>query len=176
MDYTEYNEDNVNLKKLEAGFISEDLYKNIHETNVIVCHDIFIKCENNGEKGILLVKRLREPAKDILWPIGGRLLRGIPVETSLSIKTKTECGLTLTNIQYLGTARTFFEGEPFGHSHGTDTLNLVYVADGKGTISLDKLHTSPILITQEYYENNHQKLPKYVQQFLNIIKERNLWD
>lgn len=175
MKYIEYNENNVDLKKLEAKFISEDLYKNIHESTVIVCHDIFIRCRDNEKEGILLVKRLREPAKDILWPIGGRILRGVPTETSLSLKAKKESGLTLTNIQYLGTARTFFESEPFGHNCGADTLNLVYVADGVGEIILDNLHSSPILITREYYTENRHKLSKYVQQFLDIIDKKNFW-
>lgn len=176
MNYLEHNEENVNLKKLEAKFISLDLYKNIHESTIIACHDVFIKCSYNGQNGILLVKRLREPAKDVFWPIGGRILRGIPTEISLNKKVQNECGLVLENIQFLGVARTFFEGEPFGHNSGTDTINLVYIAKGVGNITLDKLHTSPFIITKESYSKIREELPKYVQNFLDIIDQKNLWD
>jgi hypothetical protein len=175
MKYTEYNEENVDLQNLETSFISEENYKQIHESTVILCHDVFIRYKNNNTRGILLVKRLREPAKDILWPIGGRILRGKPTEESLSLKVMKECGLTLENIQYVGTSRTFFGGEPFGHTHGTDTLNLVYIADGKGEITLDSLHSSPILITKDLFYQKKYNLPKYVEDFLKIIDKNNLW-
>jgi hypothetical protein len=175
MKYTEYNEENVDLKNLEATFISEETYKQIHVSTVILCHDVFIRYKNKETEGILLVKRLREPAKDTLWPIGGRILRGKPTEESLSLKVMTECGLTLENIRYIGTARTFFGSEPFGHTYGTDTLNLIYIADGVGNITLDSLHNSPTLITKDIFYQKKYNLPKYVEDFLNIIDNHNFW-
>lgn len=96
MKYAEYNEEGVNLTNLETTFIPTDLYQNIHEHSVIVCHDVFIRCEYKNTKGLLLVTRLREPAKDVLWPIGGRALRGVPTELSLIKKLKQNVILQLT--------------------------------------------------------------------------------
>lgn len=175
MPYLEYNEENADLQNLEANFIDQNIYNNIHEKTIIACHDVFVRCTHNGEQGLLLVKRLREPAKDVWWPIGGRILRGVPTEVSLSTKVKNECGLTLHNIHYLGVARTFFNGEPFGHNHGTDTLNLVYIADGEGEVVLDKLHTSPYIVSKEIYSKIRPELPKYVQQFLDMLDSQNMW-
>ena len=176
MNYIEYNEDNVELNELQAEFIPQDLYENIHENSVILCHDVFIIHTIGDKKGVLLVKRLKEPAKNVLWPIGGRVLRGVPTEDSLTMKAKSESGLSLKNIQHLGTARTFFKGEPFGHTHGTDTLNLVYVAEGEGELRLDSFHESPLVLTKESYLKNEHPLPDYVRRFLDILITQNLLD
>jgi ADP-ribose pyrophosphatase YjhB (NUDIX family) len=176
MRYLEYNEENIDLKNCEAPFIEEELYKKIHESTVILCHDVFIRCNYKEQHGILLVKRLREPIKEVFWPIGGRILRGIPTELSLIKKAKQECNLDLLNIEYLGTARTFFGEDPFGHSHGTDTLNLIYVADSEGELTLNNDHESPLLVTKESYQTIKKDLPKYVQYFFDKINDDNLWD
>ncbi len=175
MKYSEYNEEGNDLKNLETNFIPGSLYEQIHENSIIVCHDVFIACTYKNVSGLLLVKRLNEPAKDIYWPIGGRIQRGIPAEESLKRKTEAECGLEIDNIHYLGVSRTYFNGEPFGHNHGTDTLNLVYFAEGKGELILDNLHSSPIFITKkDYLENKYDFVP-YVDDYLKIIIEKNLW-
>lgn len=176
MNYKEYNEEHVELKNLESSFIPNDIYQNIHRTTAILCHDVFIRCSDGEKKGILLVKRLNEPAKNFFWPIGGRVLRGVPAEISIAEKVRLECGLELANITYLGTARTFFGAEPFGHNQGTDTLNIVYVADGIGKIALDSLHTSPFIVSKESYRSMVDHLPAYVLDFLNEIDTKNLWE
>jgi ADP-ribose pyrophosphatase YjhB (NUDIX family) len=73
------------------------------------------------------------PAKDAYYPVGGRVLRGITAEESLRKKALDECSLKLFNIRYLTTGRTIFKEEPFGHGKGTDTINLIFIADGEGT-------------------------------------------
>lgn len=176
MKYHEYNEKHIDLKNLENTFISEEIYTKIHESTVIFCHDVFIRCTYQDVKGLLLVKRLREPAKDLYWPIGGRVLRGLPTEDSLIKKAKNECNVTLKNIEYLGSARTFFDTEPFGHNHGTDTFNVIYIADGVGEITLNNLHTSPIIVNKETYISIKATLPLYVQNFIHIIDSENLWE
>ena len=169
MDYKEFTEEKTDLSKLSTEYIHKEHYEIIHKETVILCHDVFIHCE---DKGILLVKRLNHPAKNIHWPIGGRILRGIPTEESLRRKVLDECNLTLTDIRYLGTARTFFKEDPFGHGKGTDTLNLIYFANGVGEVSLNNLHSDPFFINKENYQNTRHELPEYIQTFLDEIIDK----
>lgn len=175
MNYIEYNEENIDLKNLEADFITKEDYSNVHKNSIIVCHDVFIKCKYDNKEGILLVKRLNEPAKNVFWPLGGRILRGMPTEVSLTQKAKAECNLSIHNIKYVGTARTYFGKEPFGHGKGTDTINLMYIADGEGEVSLDSLHDSPYILTRESFTLGTVPLPKYVHDFLSEIMKKGLW-
>lgn len=173
--YKDFFEKDINLSDLGTTFIDQKDYEIIHKNTVIVCHDIFIKCTNNGSTGFLLVKRLNHPAKDIYWPIGGRVLRGIPTEESLRKKVYDECSLELETITYLATARTFFKEEPFGHHKGTDTLNLVFIGEGKGTIELNAVHENPLIVTKELYITERDTFDPYVQTYLDYINEHNLW-
>ena len=162
-EYYFENNKEINRKELEAEFIDSAEYQNAHKQLIIICHDIFIEYD----KGFLLIKRENFPAQDVLWPIGGRALRGISFEDSMKKKAKEECGLEIFNLKYLGGARTLFETEPFGHEKGTDTFNVVYYAQGKGVLSLDKFHSDPVIITYSNYSKKYKdKLHPYVKDFL----------
>jgi hypothetical protein len=79
-----------------------------------------------------------------------------------------ESGLELTSLTFLGVARTLFETDPLGHGKGTDTLNLMYLGEGKGNIQLDKLHKTPTLFTKEQYlQDLHLHLHPYVVEMLD---------
>lgn len=135
-DYLYEHGKKVDLKKLVSGFMPTDLFKQYHRDSVISCHDIFV--QYNG--GILLVKRKGDPAKGNLWPLGGKMDKGVPTEESLRDKVREESGLELYDLADLGHDRTFFNTDPFGHGHGTDSVNIVYFGRGKGSINLNKLH------------------------------------
>ena len=167
-EYAFENGENVNWSELEAGFISKEDYVNAHQNLIIACHDVLIKY--NG--GILLIVRDNVPAKDILWPMGGRVLRGVPMEESLQRKVKAECNLELDKIKFLGIARTTFATDPFRHGHGTDTINLMYSATGSGELKLDHLHKDPIFVTKEMYSSLRDTLHPYVRDFMDLIYTR----
>ena len=165
-EYAIENGKEVDLEQLKTGFVKEEDYVIAHKNTVILCHDVLIKYDS----GILLVVRDNVPAKDILWPIGGRVLRGVPTEESLRRKVKVECGLDLENIRFVGCGRTIFRTEPFGHGKGTDTLNLMFVADGIGELNLDNLHNQPLIVTTEMYtEEFKKKLHSYVRDFVDKV-------
>jgi ADP-ribose pyrophosphatase YjhB (NUDIX family) len=172
MEYREFTEEGTDLSTLVATYSTKETYEIIHKETVILCHDVFIRYQG---KGILLVKRLNHPEKDVYWPIGGRILRGMDTQESLKQKARDECSLTLTMIAHLGVARTFFKEEPFGHGKGTDTLNLIYLADGEGELKLNNLHKDPLFITKENYQERRETLPEYVQTYLDEINTKNLW-
>lgn len=157
---------NVDLKRLESGIMNKNDYIKAHSQLVIPCHDVFINYKN----GILLVKRNNLPAKGILWPIGGRIKRGIATEASLAKKVKEECNLELQDLQYLDVARTFFQTDPFDHNKGTDTLNLIYFGKGKGDLRLDDLHEEPTMISLKHYTQDFRKtLHPYVRDFMDLV-------
>ena len=157
----------VDTDKLKSEKMSMEDYIKSHKSLVIFCHDIFI--EYNG--GILLVIRKEFPAKGILWPIGGRVLRGYSAEESLRLKVKEECGLEIEDIKEIGLARTFFKTDSFEHGKGTDTLNFAYFAKGKGELKLNDLHEKPEIITKEKYKEIRDNLHPYVRDFMDKVIE-----
>lgn len=158
-------EDNqeVDLSNLKAHPLSLKDYTTAHQNLVIPCHDVFIQY---GE-GILLVTRDNLPMKGILWPIGGRMQRGIPTEESLKQKVKIECNLDIINLKYLGYARQFMQTDPFSHGKGTDTTAVAFFAKGKGELKLDNLHKDPKIITPEEYPLIRSSLHPYVRDFMD---------
>lgn len=164
-EYSFENGRYVDLKQLEAGFVEESIFRQIHPNSAIACHDVFI----NYQGGILLVTRDNVPAKGILWPIGGRIERGVPIEKSLRRKTKKECGLILTDLEYIDSARHFWETDPFGHGKGTDSPVFVYFAKGEGELRLDNFHKEPRIVKRgDYTEEFRQSLYPYVRDFMDI--------
>lgn len=166
MEFKEYYEPGVEktLANLKSAHVAYEDYSQTHRSIPIICHDVIIRKDSS----FLLVKRKRNPMLGSLWFVGGRILRGISTIDSLKEKTKEECGLDLDNIEFLGAARTFFEGDPFDHGKGTDTINLVYLADGIGNISLDELHEDYVLVNKNNYSEIKKKLDKYVIDYLDI--------
>lgn len=150
---------------LIAGFMPRDVYEKAHEGLPLLCHDIMIEYDG----GLLLVVRDNYPAKNVLWPIGGRLERGLSVLDSMKKKVKAECGLELDgDLTFLGWERTYFKTEPFGHGHGTDTVNAKFFAKGKGEIKLDKLHEKPTIIRPlDYNVPFRASLDPYVINFMD---------
>jgi hypothetical protein len=156
----------VDLKKLETGILPRAQYETTHAGTSIACHDIFIWYNS----GIILGRRAESPDKGGLWPIGGRIKRGIKTQDSLREKVMEEVNLRLENITEIGTARTFFETDPFGHGKGTDTLMIVYKGKGVGEIKLNGLNTDYTLVKPEDCTREFiLKLHPYVRDYINII-------
>lgn len=164
-EYAFENNHEVNLSRLKGPFIPKDEYSYIHENTIRVCHDVFIEYQG----GILFVLRKDLPVRGIPWVLGGGIRRGVPIEDSLRMKAREECGLELENIKELGFARTFFETDPFGHGKGTDTLNFVYFAQGKGELKLNDDHYNPFILTSDKYTPEFKEsLHPYIKDFMDM--------
>lgn len=148
-EYTIENGHHIDTSALQVGQVPIEEYKIAHAAMSYVCHDVIVKIDDT----YLLVERDAVPAKGILWPLGGRLMRGVSVEDSIKDRVLKEAGIQITNLQFLGVARTLFETDPLGHGKGTDTVNLMYMAQGDGEVQLDHLHKSPTLFTKEQYQS-----------------------
>jgi len=164
-EYYLENNQKVNPEDLKAGFIPTEDFIKSHKSLIIPCHDIFIEYDS----GVLLVKRDNFPAKDILWPIGGRILRGLPILDSLKKKVKDECNLEIDNIEELGWGRTCFQTDAFNHGRGTDTINIIFKAKGKGKIKLNNLHSEPTIIKEDEYSKIREELHPYVRDNMDLI-------
>jgi len=164
-DYTFENGHEININLLEADFMSKEEYVAAHKGLPVVCHDVFIEIDG----GILFVKRLNVPAKNILWPIGGRVLRGVNIIDSLKDKVMKEAGLDIFEITEVGTGRTMFETDPFGHGKGTDTINFYYFAKAKGNLKLDEFHEKPTIMSKSDYNNIKDSLHSYVRDCMDKI-------
>lgn len=165
-EYKVENHREVNLARLISVQMPLEDYTKAHKSLVILCHDVFI----GYKEGILLIHRNNYPAKDILWPIGGRVERGVPTEVSLKKKVKNECNLVITDLQIIGYSRTFFSTEPFGHEKGTDTFNIVYFGTGTGDLKLDDSHQKPTIIYRHHITKEFKiDLHPYVLDYLEMI-------
>lgn len=153
---------------LESGHLDRDVYSAAHQRLPILCHDVLIWLDT----GYLLVKRKNVPAFDLLWPIGGRIQRGMSLKESLEQKANAECGLLIKNIEAIGAGRTFFRTAPFDHGKGTDTLNIMCVAEGVGNINLDNLHDEWLIVTPEEHVSLRNGLHPYVQDFLDLAYKK----
>ncbi|MAH49495.1 hypothetical protein CMI37_26970 [Candidatus Pacearchaeota archaeon] len=170
----------VDLSRLTADRLPLDIYQKAHQGLVLPCQDVAI--EHQG--GILLVNRDNNPAKNVLWPLGGRLERGMTQESSLREKVRNESGLSLLDpLIYLGQGRTFFNTDPFEHGHGTDTENSRYFARSTGILNLDSDHSKPIIVKpSDYNPEFRAALEPYVQDFLDMAihlvgqPEKWLWE
>jgi ADP-ribose pyrophosphatase YjhB (NUDIX family) len=175
MNYQEFIEEGTNLIKLQSGFINHEDYNTTHKNSVVVCHDVFIKYDDGTKKGFLLIKRNKEPAKGYYYPVGGRMLRGLSCKESLEKKVKEECSLTLSAVTHIDVARTMFQQDPFGHGKGTDTLNLIFIANGEGTLSLDGNHGAYCIVDKETLPVVGEQLDDYVKAIFKKIDSNNLW-
>ena len=163
----EYSIENglVDRERLTSRSMPLERYEQTHKGTVIVCHDVFVQYH----KGILLVRRENEPAKGFLWPLGGRIQRGLTLSESLEKRVRKESNLELGEVVELGIARTYFQTDPFHHGKGTDSIIIVHWARGYGELKLDKLHSHPHILTKKVYDNVRGNLHPYVVDFMDII-------
>ena len=144
-------------------------YLKAHQNIPILCHDVMI----NYQRGILLVVRDAVPAKGILWCLGGRVARGMPLEESLRKRIRGECGLELNNLEMLGFTRHFWKTDPFGHGRGADTPNILFYGEGEGEIKLDKLHKEPLIVKPSDYTPSFRKsLHPFIQDAMDEVMPR----
>lgn len=167
MDYKEYaleDKKAVDFDQLRVSHVPKEDYIRAHENTIIVCSDIMIWYGS----GFLLVKRDNVPAKGELWPIGGRMQRGIPMEDNVRAKVKAECGLDLDKLVLMNVGRTVFRTAPFDHGRGTDTISFMYYAEGQGDIKLDELHSKPTIVNREKFDELRLTLHPYVADFMEL--------
>ena len=100
--FMESIEDGTDLETLRYMGRGEAVYVDGRQVLVRSCHDALVTCDSReGQKGILLVKRIAEPAMNYLWSLGGFFDRGVPTNISLASRIKGESGLDVDESSFL---------------------------------------------------------------------------
>jgi colanic acid biosynthesis protein WcaH len=168
----EYAEEKGTVNKsslITQGQMPLEEFQKAHQYLPLVCHDIMLEYQG----GILLVTRNNPPGNGFLWPIGGRVQKGKSIEESLQEKVKAESNLEIEDLVEIGHARTYFRTDPFSHGKGTDTFNFMFLGKGKGELSLDSLHSDPMIVKKKTYTKEFKReIHSYVRYFMNIALPR----
>mgnify|MGYP001587009998 CR=1 FL=1 len=158
--FIESQEEGIELEKLRYRGRGESVYSDGRQVLVRSCHDALVSCNNpDGKRGILLIRRISEPANGYLWPLGGFFDRGVPTDESLASRIKNESGLVIDEDSYivLGHIRALWkttpnkDAEARGLPSGIDDTGLLFYVNGSGNLNLDKLHDRPRIVTPEMY-------------------------
>ncbi len=162
------------LAKLRTGFLEKERYITTVISIPRPSHDLFPLIEYENKKGILLIKRKIEPAKGMIWCLGGKHERGYFIRDSLTELIKNECNLNIYDLFCLSgePQDIFWEEDSFGHGKGTHDSCIPYFARAEGKLKLDKLHSTPLIITQEYFSKIKDDLHWYIRE--NTEKALNL--
>lgn len=156
----------VDPAALRSPRMSDEAYREAHKGLVISCNDVMI--EYLG--GLLLGERADLPAKGEMWPVGGRMYRGLSFEESLRKTAMREVGLDLDEITFLDVTRPLWATDPFGHGYGTDNVSIRFFARGKGELKLDPTWTGRHMIVKpaDYTPELRETLHPYVQSFIDL--------
>src|SRR3989344_848920 len=100
--FIESIQEGTDLSQLKYSKRGEPLYAEGRQVLVRSCHDALVSCKDaRGQKGLLLIKRVAEPAKGYVWSLGGFFDRGIPTEQSLASRILDESGLEVNEQSYV---------------------------------------------------------------------------
>jgi len=122
------------LQKNSAGYIEDDVFKNVIENTPLVSVDLIVK---NGGK-ILLGKRLNRPAKGFWFTLGGRVLKNEMINSAIARIAKEELGIALTSApKFIGVFEHLYDDGIFDHL-STHYLNLGYEVEVSGLDDLPK--------------------------------------
>jgi hypothetical protein len=171
--FIESVEPGIDTFKLEYHKRGEAVYADGRQVLVRSCHDALISYPNeNGNRGIILIRRKGEPARGYLWPFGGFFDRGISSTKSLVSRVKSESGIDVDedSLIILGHIRAMWkttpnkEAEIKGLPLGIDDTGVLYYGVGHGELNLDKFHEKPLIIIPEMYTPDFRNtLHPYVQ-------------
>ncbi|MCX6750300.1 MAG: hypothetical protein NTZ83_02485 [Candidatus Pacearchaeota archaeon] len=167
--------------RLRPGFIEKDDFITAITSLPRSSHDLFPFVEYEGKKGILLIKRKIEPAKGMLWCLGGRQQRGYIMRDSLVNLIGGESHLELYDIVCLSNEPEdlFWDKDPFKHEKGVHDICTAYFARAKGELELDFRHRDSLIVTrpvlEEIKDNLHWYVRKYTEKALDIAFSKNLF-
>src|ERR1700745_4195250 len=122
-------------------WIPEEEYNNIKKKMPVPCVDLIIE---NNQKEVLLVQRKNEPAKNMWWFPGGRVMHGETRKDAAVRKLKEECGMVAMGFEEWPTLDVFlYDNEAHYNSHAISTFFICNVAN-------QPLHLDSLSIAYEW--------------------------
>lgn len=187
--FMESIEDGMNLETARYTGRGEKRYAVARRLMVRSCHDALVETANTEEqRGILLIRRIAEPANGYLWSLGGFFDKGVSTHPSLTSRIKAESGLEVDESTYriLGHARMMWKTTPNPEldvegstlPRGIDDTGLLfYVNSNGGQLNLDRLHDRPLIVTPSMYnkelrDNLHPYIQEGMDRAISIIASR----
>lgn len=143
------------MEEGNRGFIPQEIYRIVHQFTVIACVDTVIV--NDGR--VLLLRRLKDPAKGDLWFPGGRLWKdeGFAAAARRLVKEETKLQVEMKTV--LGVDNLILSGDPFGHGKGTHCVAVVVRCSiTGGELTLDANHSGHI-----WSDGSEEELHPYLQ-------------
>lgn len=135
----------------------------------------FVSVENEkNERGILLIKRKGNPAKDKLWCIGGEHKKGYSIKEALEINAKRECNLNLSDFVCIGYTDVMWGTTPKKTKIGSKGLHdsgPIYYSQGDGKLKFNSLDNEPLIVTPEMWAKKSGELADlhfHVENMLNL--------
>jgi ADP-ribose pyrophosphatase YjhB (NUDIX family) len=104
------------------GYIPPNLYSSMHAILALPTIDVVILQRGKA----LLLRRIREPAKDQLWFPGGRLFKNEAFEDAARRLALGEAGIAVAKLEFLGIDNLIFPTDPFNHGLGTHMVSLLF--------------------------------------------------
>lgn len=117
-------------KLLNKKKIPEHLYKKIIDVMPMCCVDIIFKVNDK----VYLFKRSYQPAKNVWWLVGGRILKGERLKDAAIRKVKEEIGVDVRIQKMVGIYENFFATSRFNLKNrkiGTHTISICFLAEPK---------------------------------------------
>lgn len=106
--------------------LPKDVYAQIVASIPVLCVDLLISYP--GKEGVLLVLRKNEPLAGMLWPPGGRVLRGETIKEAAHRLAKEELGIEIKLGKVAGYYEEYFPKSAANMKTGIHTVSIVYRA------------------------------------------------
>jgi len=174
--YFEPEGTNLTQEDLKArGFIKDPYYSWSRACIIRGALENFVAVLNEKkERGILLIHRKGNPAKDKLWCIGGEHKKGFSIEEALKINAKNECGLNLSDLVCIGYTDVMWgtnSKETKVGTKGVHDSGPIYYSQGDGELKFKSLDNEPLIVTPEMWDKKQGELADlhyHVSNMLNL--------
>lgn len=137
----------IDSKKIENEF-----YAQVVDRLPVLCVDILVVDRETNK--YLLIYRKNEPAKNLFWPIGGRVYKGESFFDTAQRKCKQEAGIDVIPAALLGVYSLTFTQSEWNCSTHTPTVAVLAFIENKNTLSLDQNHSECTWVSCESESEN----------------------
>ena len=141
------------------GYIEEETWGEIVQSMPIPSVDLLVQCP----EGILLGKRVNQPAKDEWFIPGGRIQKGEPRREAVHRIADEELGLKVSIEQSLGAFDHFYEKSDVSESGGKHYIAHAYLVSTKDCTANEDEQHSKIRVFESLPHQLHPHVKAYLE-------------